>query len=140
MIGIILAILTFVVVMYLDVQSDYKRLSTNTIDHKRGTFIRMLALIPTFGCLYFPLESTTLWYIVVKMVVVSGLLFAWWWEFFDGWLNTKRGKSWRYNGSDDPNDAGTDNILQKLSPIKQMLLKWGLIILFTILYIITKCK
>ena len=112
--GIILAIVCFVVVMYLDVSSDYKRLETNTIKHGRGAIVRTLALLPSFGCLLFPLDNLT-------------------------WLNTKRDKSWRYNGSDDPNDATTDNWLQELSPPQQMWLKWGLIILFTILYILI-CK
>ena len=138
MIGIILGILSFVVVMYLDVQSDYKRIGTGTIKHKRGMWIRALALFPTFGCFYFPLESTTIWFIFAKMVVVAGLLMFGWWEFFDGWLNTKRRYSWRYNGSDDEEDAKTDDILQKYTSKQQMLIKWGLIIIFTTLYTLLK--
>ena len=136
MIGIILAILTFVVIMHFDVQSDFKRLESNTINHKRGAWLRTLALIPTFGCLYFPLDSLTFGHIALKVFIVSGLLFSWWWEFFDGWLNTKRGKSWRYNGSDDTDDAGTDNFLQKYTPKQQAIIKWSLIVLFTTLYIL----
>lgn len=136
MLGILLGILVFITVMYLDVQSDYKRLESNTINHSRGAWLRTLGLIPAFGCFYFPLDSLTFGHIALKIFIVAGLLFSWWWEFFDGWLNLKRGKSWRYNGSDDDNDAKTDNILQKLNPTQQALLKWGLIILFTISYII----
>lgn len=61
---------------------------------------------------------------------------AWWWEFFDGFLNMKRGYPWRYNGSEDSDDAQADNILQSLSPLKQAILKWTLITLFTTLYIL----
>lgn len=136
MTGILLGILTFLVVLYFDVQSDYKRLTTNTIDHKRGALVRTLALLPSFGCFYFPLDNLGWLYIFAKFIVVTGLLVSWWWEFFDGWLNTKRGKSWRYNGSDDKDDAKTDNFLQKLTPIEQMAVKWGLIITFTTLYIL----
>lgn len=137
--GIILAIVCFIVVMYLDVNSDYKRLETNTIKHGRGLIVRVLGLLSSFGCLLFPLDNLTWQHIGLKSIVIIGLLGSWWWEFFDGWLNTKRDKSWRYNGSDDPNDATTDNWLQELSPPQQMWLKWGLIILFTILYILI-CK
>lgn len=136
MTGVLLGILTFLVVLYFDVQSDYKRLTTNTIDHKRGALVRTLALLPSFGCFYFPLDNLGWLYIFAKFIVVTGLLASWWWEFFDGWLNTKRGKSRRYNGSDDKDDAKTDNFLQKLTPIEQMAVKWGLIITFTTLYIL----
>jgi len=135
MLGIILGILTFVVVMYLDIQSDYKRIDTDGIKHKRGMWIRALALLPTFGCFYFPLESTTIWFIFSKMVIVVGLLSSWWFEFFDGLLNLKRGYSWRFNGSDDPDDAKTDNFLQNYTAKQQIIIKWGLILLFTSLYI-----
>ena len=136
MLGTILGIVIFTVILYLDVQSDYKRLESNTINHNRGTWLRILGLIPTFGCFYFPIDSLTFGHIALKVFIVAGLLFSWWWEFFDGWLNSKRGKSWRYNGSDDPNDATTDNWLQELSPPQQMWLKWGFIMIFTIAYII----
>ena len=136
MLGILLGIITFTVVMYLDVQSDYKRLQSNTINHKRGAFLRTLGLIPTFGCFYFPLDSLTFGHIALKMFIVSGLLFSWWWEFFDGWLNIKREKPWRYNGSDDIDDANTDNFLQKYTPKQQAIIKWSLIVLFTTSYIL----
>lgn len=48
MVGIILAIIWFTTIMYLDVQSDYKRISKNTINHTRGAIVR------TF-CSSFPL-------------------------------------------------------------------------------------
>jgi len=140
MLGIILGILTFIVVMYFDVQSDYKRLVTNTIEHKRGAIVRAIALLFPFGCFYFPLQSNDFWFILGKVIIVGGMMMAWWWEFFDGWLNTKRGESWRFNGSDDENDAKTDNFLQKYSPSKQAIIKWSLIIVFTIIYIILNKK
>lgn len=136
MTGIILGILTFIVVMYFDVQTDYKRLKTNTIDHRRGAWIRAMALLPSFGCFYFPLDSLSIWHILLKILIVGGMMASWWWEFFDGWLNIKSGKEWRYTGSDDEDDAKTDNILQKLTYIEQAVLKWLLIITSTLTYII----
>lgn len=136
MTGIILAIIWTFIVMHIDVNSDYKRIESNAINHNRGTWLRILGLIPSFGCLYFPLHSLNEWHIAAKVAIVSGILFSYYWEFFDGWLNLKRGYSWRFNGSDDPSDAKTDNFLQKYTPIQQALIKWGLITIFTILYII----
>ena len=134
--GVILAIVWTFVVMHIDVHTDYKRIENNTINHSRGTQLRVVGLIPSFGCLYFPLSSLTIWYILAKIAIVSGVLFSYYWEFFDGWLNTKRGYSWRWNGSNDEGDAKTDNFLQNYTPIQQMLIKWVLIIVFTILYAI----
>ena len=134
MIGIVIAIIWFIAVLYLDVQSDYKRIQTNSIKHGRGLAVRTAALFPSFGCLLFPLDNIQWWYIALKSFVVAGMLGAWWWEFFDGWLNTKRGYSWRYNGSDDEGDAKTDNFLQKYTPVQQMWIKWSLITIFTITY------
>lgn len=136
MTGIILAIIWTFIVMHIDVNSDYKRIKSNAINHNRGTWLRILGLIPSFGCLYFPLSSLTLLHILVKIAIVSGVLFSYYWEFFDGWLNSKRGYSWRWNGSDDEGDAKTDNFLQNYTPIQQAFIKWGLITIFTILYTI----
>jgi len=69
-------------------------------------------------------------------LISSGLCAFIWWEFFDGWLNKKRNRSWRFNGSEDKDDAISDNILQGLKPYEQLLLKWGLIIIFIVLYFI----
>lgn len=79
--GIILAIVCFIVVMYLDVNSDYKRLETNTIKHGRGLIVRVLGLLSSFGCLLFPLDNLTWQHIGLKSIVIIGLLGSWWWEF-----------------------------------------------------------
>lgn len=60
-----------------------------------------------------------------------------WWEFFDGFYNKIRGFSWRFNGTVDPDDSFLDKLLYKLSPSQETILKWGLIIIFTTLYILT---
>lgn len=64
---------------------------------------------------------------------MEGVLF---WELFDGFYNKIRGFSWRFNGSKDEDDSWLDKLLYNLSPKQQMLLKWGLISIFTTLYII----
>ena len=136
MLGVILGILTFVVVLYLDTKSDYKRIPTGNVSHGRGQVIRILALIPSFVCFMLPVHDESISVVIIKMFITAAMMAAWWWEFFDGWLNKIRGYSWRYNGSDDVDDAKSDNFLQQFSPKEQMIIKWGLIILFTSLYTI----
>lgn len=135
MLGIIIATIWFIVIMYLDVQSDYKRIQTNSVVHSRGLLIRAAALIPSFLCFLLPVSNPHITYIVIKAVVVAGMMASWWWEFFDGWLNTKRGYSWRFNGSEDSDDAVADNFLQNFSPAEQLWLKWTLIVIFTLTYL-----
>lgn len=134
-IGIILGTWWFVLVMYSDVKSDFKRIQTNTINHSRGLLLRITALIPSLLCFTLPYYDESFFFIIMKIFAASGMMASWWWEFFDGWLNKKRGYHWRYNGSNDPNDAKTDNILESLSPRQQMFLKWVLIISFTTFYV-----
>ena len=136
MITLILGILTFVVVLYLDVKSDYKRIPTGDISHGRGQVIRMLALLPSFIFFMLPVDDEVIHVVIIKMLITAAMMAAWWWEFFDGWLNLKRGYSWRFNGSDDEDDAKTDNFLQQFTPLEQMAIKWTLILLFTSLYTI----
>ena len=128
--GILLAAIWFVIVLYIDVKTDYKRLQTNTINHKRGFILRSLGLLPSFFCLLLPVNE----HIILKSLTIIGLLGSFYWELFDGFFNLKRGYKWRFNGSDDKDDAVSDNILQKISPLEQAFLKIGLIISFTFLY------
>lgn len=128
--GILLAIVWFVIVLYVDIKTDYKRLQTNTINHKRGLILRCIGLLPSFLCLLLPVNQ----HIILKSLFTVGLLGSLYWELFDGLFNLKRGYKWRFNGSDDKDDAVSDNILQKISPIEQAFLKIGLIIIFTFLY------
>lgn len=129
MIFILIGILLFVAVLYWDVHSDAKRLSLGkTINHNKELLVRTLLLTPAI--FFLTLYNFSIIHIPITIFMVG----AWWWEFFDGWLNLKRDKPWRYNGSDDEDDAHTDDFLQGLRPNEQGVLKWGLIIIFTILY------
>lgn len=96
---------------------------------------RSIGMIPSFCLLYFPVDSISVAHIFLKFITVSFMLAFWWWEFFDGLLNYARNKPWRFNGSDDPDDAKTDDILQGMTPGEQGMLKWGLIIFSTLVYI-----
>jgi len=131
MINEILAVLLFTGVLYLNVNTDYNKWLKNIpIKHARNWFLRGLELIPCIILLNYP------WFDLRQIVSSIFLSGAIWWEFFDGWYNKKRGFKWRFNGSKDKDDAFLDKILRKFTPKQQAILKWSLIILFLILYII----
>lgn len=135
MIYTLIGIILFFIVLMWDVYSDTKKIK---IKHTKEAWIRALFLIPSFFLLVIPFANIKWYMILLKSIVTILMIQAWWWEFFDGWLNKRRGHSWRFNGSDDKDDAKSDNILQKMSPLKQALLKWGFIILFTTIYILIR--
>lgn len=128
---ILIAILWFLGVLAWDIISDYKKWKKNIpVKHTNEMLIRAALLIPSAILLSWGDFS------ILKLLTATAMLGAWWWEFFDGIYNKLRGKSWRFNGSIDPDDSKLDTFLYHLSATKQALLKWGLIGLTTILYII----
>lgn len=137
MIGIILGILLFAYVLHWDVNSDYKKWKNNIpVQHTKEAIIRALFLAPSFFCFFLPISNLILWQSVVKFFVTFFMMQAWWWELFDGFYNKMRGYSWRFTGSNDKDDAQYDNILQKMTLLEILALKWSLIIIFTTLYLI----
>jgi hypothetical protein len=115
----------------LDIQSDYKKWKDNKpVNHLKEWIFRALFLVPSIVLLSLP--NFPFW----KLITASLLEAALFWELFDGFYNKVRGFSWRFNGSKDKNDSWLDKLLYNLSPKQQMLLKWGLISIFTTLYII----
>lgn len=132
---ILIAIILFFIILRWDVYSDTKKMKVN---HTKEAWIRVAFLLPSYLCFLLPFDTSNVWMIISKVIVAALMMQAWWWEFFDGWLNKRRGHSWRFNGSDDEDDAKLDNVLQRMLPKQQALFKWGLITLFTILYIIIK--
>lgn len=130
MINEILAGVLFFIVLYYNVNSDYKKWLKNIpIKHTRGWFLRVLELIPCIFLLVYPTFN-------IKSIVSSFFLIgSTWWEFFDGWYNKKRNFKWRFNGSKDKDDAFLDKVLRKLSPTQQAILKYSLIIISLLLFI-----
>lgn len=74
---------------------------------------------------------------IISIPIVLGLLFFWYWTLFDGFYNILRNKNWWYTGTDDEDDAKTDDFLQQLSLTQHILLKIGGIVAFTLAYILT---
>lgn len=76
----------------------------------------------------------------VKILIPGFMIGSWVWFLFDGFYNIYRPLrpqlSWWFTGSEDgKDDAETDNLLQKLTLNQHKALKFGLILVSTILYI-----
>lgn len=128
---IILSILWVIGVLIWDLLSDFKKWKKDIpVKHTDEALLRVLILLPAIAGFSAPDFDP------LTMVSAAAMIFSWWWEFFDGFYNKLRGFSWRFNGSHDDDDPVLDEFLYKFSAKQQMLLKWSLIILTTILYII----
>lgn len=67
-------------------------------------------------------------------VDVSFMLAMWFWFLFDGLFNVFRGQNWWWLGTDDPDDANTDNFLQNLLPWQCKAIKIGSCAVTTFIY------
>lgn len=92
-------------------------------------------------------EHMNIWVLILLVIVVFGMMGSWFWFLFDGfynlcrrWYSIKKKRpfrhyTWWYTGTNDNDDAVTDNFLQRLKLWQHIAVKFGLIILFTALYI-----
>lgn len=126
------AIIAFILILKWDVTDDYEKWKKELpVKHGKELIPRMLLL-----CIPGILFSIPVFPAVWAIITIPFMLGSWWFEFFDGWYNKKRGFAWRFNGSVDKDDAKTDKFLRRFSPKVQAIIKWSLITLFTVLYII----
>jgi hypothetical protein len=140
LIGIFFAIVWFTVLLLNDVESDYAKIMAHkAINHTKEALVRMLWMLPPTFLLCVPIEGFAALKVIETFGIALALQLAVWWEFFDGLLNRKRDKPWRYNGSIDPDDPKTDTFLHYLTDRQEAHLKWGLIMIFLTLYVIARC-
>lgn len=132
----IVGILLFFLILYIDIETDYKRIIINSINHTRGAIIRMIALIPTVLSLLFPLDSFSITYILFKLIVIITILGSLFLLLFDGFLNLRRGYNWWFLGSIDNNDSFFDKLQRNLPITLNKILKIGIPIIFILIYII----
>lgn len=138
MILLILAVIWFAGVLYWDVQTDFKKWKLGIpVKHRKEAIVRSLLLAPVFIGLIWNYLPTNFGRTIYYSFVTLGLMFSIWWELFDGFYNKKRGYSWRFNGTVDPDDSKLDRILYGLNNTQETILKWGLILIFLILYLVT---
>lgn len=84
------------------------------INHARGLVLRAAGLLPAAhltGWVYLP------------------LICAVYWLLFDGLFNVLRGLNWWSTGSEDPDDAKTDNFLQTLTRWEHVTVKVGAVLI-----------
>lgn len=126
---IALGIILFVTVLTIDLISDYRKwLNKKRVKHTLEGLIRIIFLIPSIICFSWKLG---LW----QTFIPCFMIMFWYWLCFDSIYNKLRGFNWFFTGSDDPDDAIADNILQRLKLWQQVTLKIGGAIIFTAVYI-----
>jgi hypothetical protein len=128
-VAIILFLLTLGVDLFIDLRKykkeDYK------VNHKKK-WIRIFTLFP--GAILLGQPN-----VVLIVITYIGMLFYYWF-LFDGLYNICRmkGFSWWFTGSNDPDDAYSDDFLQTLKPWQHKAIKIGGIVIFTVLYLLVK--
>ena len=131
---IILGVISFLIVLAIDLITDYKRwLKQRIVNHKRGAWIRAVALIPSMIFLHLgnPFHNTKPIELVVLIILME---FFVWWLIFDGCYNLLRGDNfWAIKGT----TAALDKFQQTIGPFWTWIIKLGFSISFLIVYIIT---
>lgn len=123
------AIAIFLIVLAVDLITDYRKwLRGKPVRHSWEAFVRVLCLTPAIILL-----TRFEWY---WFVVPAFMVMFWYWLLFDGFYNTLRGYNWWFTGSDDVDDAHSDNLLQELTLKQHIALKVAGCVLTTIIYII----
>lgn len=102
------------------------------VDHKEEWITVAIMSACTSGLLFAAMSKSFL----LSIPVVAGMLMSWFWFLFDGLYNILRDKDWWYTGTDDPDDAKSDDFLQKLELWQHIAIKVGLVLVFTFVYFI----
>ena len=112
----------------------YHWLDNKAVNHSKEWIAMAVASLPA---IYFFTKASALpWYFPAP---ISALMIAWFiWLLFDGLYNKIRGFNWWFTGSDDKDDAVTDNFLQSVALWQQKFIKVGGLALFVTLYILFK--
>lgn len=126
--GVIAAIL-FLATLTIDLVIDIRKWKREDykVNHRKK-WIRGFGLVPAAILL-----SWQNWWL---LLLSPGLILFLYWLIFDGLYNILRRFGWWYLGSDDPDDAETDNFLQRLPLWAHVTIKLGGLALFTTLYIL----
>jgi hypothetical protein len=125
---IVIAIILFLAVLVWDLITDYEKwLIHRSVKHGKEWWVRVAALLPCIALFG--------WFRLLPLAAAAFMVAMWFWLLFDGLYNVIRGYKWWFTGSDDPDDAKTDNLLQRLTLTQHILLKIGSCIAATILYL-----
>lgn len=109
------------------------------INHRSGWIRRAYCLVPCIGLLTVAIQPHG-WQLLIAGLISTVLCAFAWWLLFDGWFNNIRGFNWWYTGSDDPNDAHTDDLIQGLRKWQHIAVKAGACVIFLTAYILLLWK
>lgn len=130
---ILIATILLVAILIFKIVHDYKKwIDGKIIDHrnKKNWIILAVSCIPSIILYSIPCNS---WWAVPISATMSALFI---WLFFDGFYNILRGFNWWYTGTDDKEDALTDNFLQSIPLWLHIVIK--ILPLITIIYLYIK--
>ncbi len=117
-----LAIISFIAVLAWDIASDYRKwLRQKSVAHAKEAWLRCLLLIPSIVIFTIAHPGNSWWHLVYTLL----MCFFVYWLIFDGIYNKLRGYDWWFTGSNDPDDAATDNFLQSIPKWLHILIKLG---------------
>lgn len=126
----------FFAVLIVDIVTDYlKFLSNRTVNHDKEGVRRFLWLLPSLVALSW--SHSPNWWALAVFVLVCFMEACNFNNLFDGFLNLLRRYGWWYTGSDDKDDARTDNFYQNKPFWIQPAIKIGGSALFISVYAIT---
>lgn len=131
---LVAAILLFAAVLSWDLATDYQKwLQTRGVFHSKEGWLRAGLLIPAGVCLmaFRDQQHVFQWWVTIEIVFLLG---SWYWLLFDGIYNILRGFIFWFTGSDDKDDAKTDNFLQSLPLWGHITVKLAGVAASTILY------
>jgi len=129
---LIIAIILPIIVLALKLVLNYRLwLKHKPVKHSKEWVIMATGCCPAIVIL--AMQGT--WYLTGPMAAAAIAFFIW--LFFDGIYNKLRGFNWWFTGSDDADDAKTDNFLQRLSLWQHILIKVVGLALFITLTILS---
>lgn len=112
-----LFIITLIIDLYTDLRLFYKK---KKVSHGRGAALRLIGLVPAIYLMGWP------------AILMVGF---WYWFLFDSLYNAFRGYSIWFTGSDDKDDAKSDNFLQRLKLWQHIAIKLGGVVVSTAFYL-----
>lgn len=128
-----IAIILVLAVLAIKLGYDYKLWKKELpVDHKKEWKLMAVGCIPSIVLLSFGVHGFSKDAFLSLPFSASAIAFFIW-LMFDGIYNKIRNLDWWYTGTDDPDDASTDNFLQKLKLWQHIAIKVGGLILSSVL-------
>lgn len=142
----LIPIILFLIPLVVKLVIDFKKWKAiEPVNHNKEWRLVALSELTTSGVFFFVLCPQN---VFISIIATVGMIASWYWFIFDfsfnlirlywakkcSWHLEKGQYSFWYTGSDDDDDAKTDDFLQRLPLWAHITLKLGLIILFTYLY------